>query len=96
VKTPNVQGPSVVGKTVKASDGTWANYPTSFAYRWYRCTGAGTNCALIAGASKSTYDVTTADNGDTLVVVVIASNAAGSAYASSLPSTTCKLSGSFK
>ena len=50
-----------------------------------RCDAAGDNCADIPGATGSTYDVTSDEVGGTIRVVVTATNAAGSADASSDP-----------
>ena len=90
LKLPAVIGPSLVGKSSKASDGTWTNNPSSFLYRWFRCSPAGTNCQMISGASGPTYVMTPEDDGATLVVAVIASNGAGTSSATSSPTATVK------
>src|SRR5207248_4684213 len=54
----------------------------SFAYQWQRCNAVGTSCAPVAGTTSS-YSLSSADVGFTLVAVVTASNTAGSASAAS-------------
>ncbi len=81
---PMITGTAQDGQTLTATDGTWTGSPT-FASQWLRCDTAGANCVPIPGATSSTYVVTTADVGSTLVVSVTATNAAGSATAQSLP-----------
>lgn len=77
---PTLQGSFMVGKEVTASNGCWSNSPTSYTYKWSRCnTEAATACSPIAGAVDKTYTLTQADVGHSLVVLVSASNAAGTA-----------------
>lgn len=66
---PTVGGVLRVGRTLTAARGTWTATPTAtYRYQWYRCTATGAaastvpgTCALIAGATKSTYKLLTAD-----------------------------------
>ncbi len=74
---PTITGTAQVGQTLTASQGTWANSPTSYAYQWKR---AGT---AISGATSSTYVPVTADVGNALTVTVTAANATGSASSTS-------------
>jgi hypothetical protein len=74
------------GGTLSASTGDWVNAPTSFAYQWYSCDDTGANCDAIPGATDSTYQVTDADVGTTLLVEVDASNGHGHGFADSAPS----------
>src|SRR6185312_9685008 len=46
-----------------------------------RCDSAGANCADIAGATSTTYALTSADLGKTIRAVVTATNAAGATSA---------------
>ena len=46
---PKITGASKVGKKLTASHGTWSYSPTSYAYRWLRCSSAGTNPAGSSG-----------------------------------------------
>ena len=74
---PVISGTPAPGQTLSASNGTWANTPTSYAYQWKR------DGVAISGATGSTYAVQSADSGTTLTVTVTASNAGGSASATS-------------
>jgi hypothetical protein len=68
-------GTVVQGATVVASTGVWSGTtPLVFRYQWQRCDGAGANCSEIVDAIAQTYTVVSADVGDTLRVVVAASN----------------------
>jgi hypothetical protein len=80
---PQVSGNAKEGDTLTASNGTWSNTPTSYAYQWRRCASDGTACGDITGATKQTYAVLSADVGHTLRVVVTASNADGKVSATS-------------
>ena len=59
--------------------------PITYAYQWRRCDSDGANCADIAGATGSTYDLVAADVGHAMRVRVTATNAAGSVTADSRP-----------
>lgn len=81
------------GQTLSTTTGTWANNPTSYTYQWQDCTGPST-CTNIRGATSSTYVLQAADVGDTIDVIVTASNAAGSASATSAQTATVTSGGS--
>ena len=76
-KPPVITGTPKPGKTLKCSVGTWTGSPTSYTYQWF---DDGTP---IAGATGSTYKVTTLEEGTTLTCQVTAVNAGGSASATS-------------
>jgi Ig domain of plant-specific actin-binding protein len=80
---PTVSGTAKVGATLTATDGTWTNSPTTFAYQWQRCASDGTGCGEINGATSKTYSPTTGDVGHALRVSVTAGNSDGKASASS-------------
>lgn len=82
---PTISGTPTVGGTLTASNGTWSNAPTSYAYQWLRCNGGGNSCTPIAGATQKTYTLVDADAGHTIRVRVTATNADGSASAQSDP-----------
>lgn len=65
-----------VGETFTTTNGTWTNSPTSYTYQWQDCSGTCTN---ISGATSSTYTVQATDEGDSIDVIVTASNLGGSA-----------------
>jgi hypothetical protein len=81
-----VSGSTVSTQTVATSQGAWTGGPTSYAYQWQRCDSAGASCAAISGATSQTYKLGSADVGNTVRVVVTASNSAGSGSSTSAPS----------
>jgi hypothetical protein len=83
--TPTISGTPQESSTLTASTGTWSNSPTSYAYSWSRCDANGDNCAAVSGATANTYTSQSADVGHTLRVTVTATNADGSADATSAP-----------
>jgi hypothetical protein len=78
---PVVTGNAVQGQTLAGSTGSWTNSPTSYGYQWEDCVGS--SCSSIAGATSATYTAQASDVGHSLAVVVTATNASGSASASS-------------
>jgi hypothetical protein len=81
---PNVSGTPQVGQKLTASTGNWnGNQPITYAYQWQQCGASGGSCGPITGATGQTYISTSADVGHTLRVIVTASNADGSASATS-------------
>ena len=80
---PAVSGVAQEGQTLSASKGSWSGSPTAYAYQWQECNGSGGGCSDIGGATSSSYKLVASDVGHTVRVVVTASNAGGSAKASS-------------
>jgi len=80
---PAISGTPTVGQTLTASDGTWSNAPTSFAYQWLRCNGGGNSCVDAANGMQKTYTLVGTDAGHTVRVRVTATNADGSSSAQS-------------
>jgi hypothetical protein len=80
---PRISGTPTEGQQLTATNGTWVGLqPMTFAFQWVRCgtnggNPDGSNCARIAGATKSTYMPVAADVGSRLRVRVTAKNAAG-------------------
>lgn len=74
---PTLTGTAAVGRPLSCSPGTWANNPTSLAYRWLR------NGVAIAGQTSNTYTIQRADSGNGIACEVTASNAAGVAASTS-------------
>jgi len=76
---PVISGTAVVGQVLTTTDGTWDGIPTpTYSYQWKRgATNIGTN--------SSTYTLVQADAGNTsnITCVVTATNAGGSANATS-------------
>ena len=84
VVAPSIEGRPDVGQTLTGDPGEWTGAPTSFAYEWQRCNTRVLNCVAVGGATN-TYTVVAADAGQTIVLKVTATNAAGSADAPSPP-----------
>ena len=83
VKAPALSGTARSGYRLDASAGTWSGTaPLTVAFAWQRCDRTGANCAS-TGVTTSSYTLGTDDVGSTLRVVVTATNAAGSASATS-------------
>jgi hypothetical protein len=82
---PSVSGSAVEGEKLSASDGTWTGNPMSYAYQWEDCNTLGESCSNISGATASSYTLAASDVGGTMRVAVSASNAGGSASATSAP-----------
>ncbi len=81
---PQISGTAQPGQTLAVSPGTWS--PNGiYAEQWERCDARGLGCQPIAGASGSTYTITSADLGSELTVVVTALNSAGRASAAAVP-----------
>lgn len=85
---PSVAAVAQVGQTASASLGSWSSSsPLSFQIEWLRCSVAGDACIVIAGVVEAAYQIAAGDIGMTLRVRVTATNGAGSASATSLPSS---------
>src|SRR6266550_4052041 len=81
---PTISGSNQQGQTLTGSQGSWSGaQPISYAYQWQRCDSSGANCGNIASATSTTYTLTSADVGSTLVLSVTATNPAGSQTAAS-------------
>jgi glucose/arabinose dehydrogenase len=91
VAAPDVSGISRVGNTLTASNGTWTgSEPLEFSYQWLRCDVSGDPCVPIPAATEAAYTLTPADFGSSIRVVVTATNAVGSALATSTPTARVK------
>jgi hypothetical protein len=80
---PTISGSPRVGEELTADRGSWTGGPDRFAHQWQRCESDGTACTDVAGATGQSYGVRSADARHRIRVVVTATNAAGSASASS-------------
>ncbi len=81
---PSISGTDEQGKTLKASTGTWTGTePFSYTYQWRSCNSSGESCSNISGATKATHIPGHSEVGETLRVVVTASNIIGSTPATS-------------
>ena len=83
---PAITGDVAVGEELTADTGTWTGTdPVTFTYQWQRCDEDGENCVDIGGATDETYTPNEDDRGHTFVVIVTATNDAGSDTATSAP-----------
>jgi hypothetical protein len=80
---PTISGATTFGETLTSTTGTWSNSPTSYTYQWSRASSSGGSYTNISGATISTYNLVAADVGQYLKVTVTATNASGSAAATS-------------
>jgi hypothetical protein len=84
---PTISGTVQEGQKLHADPGTWdGTAPTTYTYQWQRCDSGGGNCSDVSGATSNDYTLTSADVGNTVRVVVTATNVAGSSTAASAPS----------
>lgn len=72
---PAITGSAVEGQQLSVGNGTWSSTPAAFTYQWERCNANGRICAVIAGATASSYTPTADDVGHALVVLVAGSGA---------------------
>ncbi len=88
VSPPTISGDVSSGSTLTAAPGGWSgSQPMSFQYQWLVCGANGDACHDIKGANASTYQVRSADVGNTMRVRVVATNANGSGNVSCAPTT---------
>ena len=80
---PSLTSARVEGQTVEGTQGSWTGSPTSVSYQWRDCDAGGSACQAIPAATASSHTLAAADVGHTLRLLVTASNAGGSASASS-------------
>ena len=78
ITSPVISGNTDVGSTLTCSNGTWNGYPPpTFTYQWYRGTSP------ISGATTNTYVIQAPAGLPTITCQVTATNASGSATATS-------------
>jgi hypothetical protein len=80
---PTITGTLEQGRTLTVRTGTWTNSPSTFFYRWQRCSADGTGCGNIDKATQRTYTLRANDVDQTVRVVVTASNGDGQTSANS-------------
>ena len=83
---PTISGTPLVGRVLTLARGTWTGTaPISYRYQWLRCDGNGGGCISIGGAVGLSWRITLASNGHTIRAQVTATNAGGSAQATTVP-----------
>lgn len=82
---PEITGRPQSGATLFTNNGTWAFFPSTFAYQWQRCDASGNGCGNVAGATSGAYVAVAADVGHTLRSVVTACSPGGCASSPSKP-----------
>ncbi len=91
LKLPSIAGLLQEGGTLEGAKGSWSgSEPLSFGYQWELCNSAGAACHEISGAIGSTLGVLASEIGDTIRLVVTATNAGGSTSATSEPTSVVK------
>ncbi len=84
---PTITGELIDTKTLTGVTGAWTGSEPSFSYQWLLCNGAGASCKEISGAIGSTLGLITSEIGDTVRLVVTATNSRGSTSATSEPTS---------
>lgn len=86
VVPPSIAGDVRYGQRLTAAEGGWESETQPvYSYQWERCDSSGNSCVNVGGATDNTYLVGASDVGSTFKVQVTASNADGSATATSAP-----------
>jgi len=84
---PTITGTPIIGQTLTGIPGTVSSNPgagsVKTAGQWQRCDSAANNCVAIPGATGTSYNLTVADEGHTLIYQETISNNAGSVVAQS-------------
>ena len=81
---PWIVGNPQVPNTLSANPGTWSVTLTSVSYTWQRCDTQGANCTTVA-TNQSSYPLSAADAGHTIMLGVAAVSPGRTASANSRP-----------
>jgi hypothetical protein len=85
---PTLTGVPVQKQSLSASQGSWTQLPTAYAYQWLRCAANAKRCKTIPKATSAKYVAVAADGGHALEVRVSAKNSRGTTRAVSKPTRT--------
>jgi hypothetical protein len=90
---PLVTGQPAVGKVVQVTTGNWSPTQPTLAYQWERCNANARACAAISKATSSSYTVTNADLGHSLLAIVQATNGGTTqnAFSSATPAVVARV-----
>jgi hypothetical protein len=80
---PKIEGALVEGTSIKTDNGRWANNPTSFRYRWQRCTGSSASTCADIGGDGIAWTLRVEDVGRRMRIWVTACNRDGCTSANS-------------
>jgi uncharacterized protein YukE len=81
---PKASGSAQDGQLMSTSNGVWKGTPPfTYSYRWEACNALGEACTVIPGATAATYRAASPEIGGRLRAIVTATNAVGSASATS-------------
>jgi len=84
IAPPTISGGAIEGEPLSAGPGGWER-ARAFTYQWLRCDSGGGSCSPVAGATTSSYTLTSADVGHRIEVAVTTEDAAGPTTANSAP-----------
>jgi len=85
---PTVSGTAQRASTLTATQGTWGGLANGYNYQWQHSLNGGTTWTAIGGANTASYTLGVSDEGSLLRILVTATNADGSASATSVATTT--------
>jgi hypothetical protein len=86
---PSISGVAIVGRTLDGNRGQWSGAGITYAYGWLRCKASAgddsstASCTAIAGATKTTYKLASADLGFRIRFRVTGSTKGGNTMATS-------------
>jgi uncharacterized protein YukE len=88
---PSIAGSLIDGQTLSAATGSWSGTtPISYSYQWLQCNASGGECKELSGATGATLGLVSSLVGNTVKVVVTATNSGGSTEATSAASSVIK------
>jgi hypothetical protein len=91
---PTIGGTAREGQTLTVSSGSWGGAtPINYTYEWQSCNTGGSSCTTIHSATGTTYTLKKQDVGNTLRVDVTATNADGTASATSAATAVATTAG---
>jgi prepilin-type N-terminal cleavage/methylation domain-containing protein len=81
---PLLSGYAQDGQTMAVTTGTWTGSGAkTYTYQWQKCTGSGTGCSSVPGATAATYTIPAGSSGSYYQAMVTATSSGGSTPATS-------------